>query len=105
MCVLDSSGDFQQIYTCPFGGYMTKFILRVSASGSSSDNTAANDIRFMCSNGYEINGPGNTGGVWGQESGECVDGICGMETRVQPFDGGIGHYDNTALNDVRFTCC
>ena len=32
-------------------------------------------------------------------------GICGMETRVQPFDGGLGHYDNTALNDVRFTCC
>jgi hypothetical protein len=28
-----------------------------------------------------------------------------METRVQPYEGGIGHLDNTALNDVRFTCC
>jgi hypothetical protein len=84
---------------------ITEYILRVSAAGSEVDNTAANDIRFMCSNGYEIKEPGNTGGMWGEESGECADGICGMETLVQAYDGGIGHYDNTALNDVRFTCC
>ena len=74
---------------------MTKFILRVSAAGSEVDNTAANDIRFMCSNGYEIKGPGNTGGIWREESGECADGICGMETLIHPYEGGIGHYDTT----------
>ncbi len=84
---------------------MTSFQLRVSPAGTEADNTAANDIRFLCSGGDEINGLGNTDGTWGDYSEVCESGICGMETRVQPFDGGIGHYDNTALNDVRFTCC
>jgi hypothetical protein len=82
---------------------MTSFQLRVSPAGTEADNTAANDIRFKCSGGDEINGLGNTGGDWGDYSDECLDGICGMETRVRP-DGGIV-VDNTALNDVRFTCC
>ncbi|XP_057365055.1 vitelline membrane outer layer protein 1 homolog [Daphnia carinata] len=99
------SGDYHAVQTCPFGGYMKSFQLRVSPNGTEADNTAANDIRFRCSNGGEINGLGNTHGDWGQYSEECANGLCGIETRVQPYDGGIGHYDNTALNDVRFTCC
>jgi hypothetical protein len=102
---LRSSGDFRGIQTCAFGGYMTSFQLRVSPAGTEADNTAANDIRFKCSAGDEINGLGNTGGDWGDYSEVCDNGICGMETRVQPYEGGIGHLDNTALNDVRFTCC
>jgi hypothetical protein len=87
---------------------MTSFSLRVQLPFNETeqgDKTAANDIRFMCHNNREIDGRGNNDGVWGDYSDVCETGICGMETRVQPYDGGIGHYDNTALNDVRFTCC
>lgn len=82
---------------------MKSFQLRVSQIGNTTDNTAVNNIRFKCSNDREINGIGNTGGFWGEYSAECVDGICGLETRVRA-DGGL-LVDNTALNDVRFTCC
>ena len=109
----NSSGDFQRVLTCPSAfvvSYMTSFSLRVQlpfngTDTTQGDRTAANNIRFLCSNDREINGVGNTDGVWGDYSESCPEGICGMETRVQPFQGGIGHYDNTALNDVRFTCC
>jgi hypothetical protein len=100
---LNSTGNFDNIQDCPFGAYMKSFQLRVSPAGNTTDNTAVNNIRFKCSNDREINGLGNTGGYWGDYSDECLDGICGMETRVRP-DGGIV-VDNTALNDVRFTCC
>jgi hypothetical protein len=109
----NSSGDFQRVQSCPSAfvvAYMTSFSLRVQlpfngTDTTQGDRTAANNIRFLCSNDREINGVGNTDGVWGDYSESCPEGICGMETRVQPFQGGIGHYDNTALNDVRFTCC
>ena len=89
--------------SCILGSYPVAFQLRVSPNGNTTDNTAVNNIRFRCSNGREINSVGNTGGYWGDYSGDCVDGICGIETRVRP-DGGVA-VDNTALNDVRFTCC
>ena len=101
--LINSTGSFQNVQTCPFGAYMKSFQLRVSPAGNTTDNTAVNNIRFKCSNDREINGIGNTGGYWGDYSTECVDGICGLETRVRP-DGGVV-VDNTALNDVRFTCC
>ena len=89
--------------SCVLGAYPVAFQLRVSPNGNTTDNTAVNNIRFRCSNGREINSVGNTGGYWGDYSGDCPTGICGLETRVRP-DGGLA-VDNTALNDVRFTCC
>ncbi|XP_057376753.1 vitelline membrane outer layer protein 1 homolog [Daphnia carinata] len=97
------AGNTQPVQNCPTGTFLKSFQLRVSPAGNQTDNTAVNNIRFTCSDGSEINGIGNTGGFWGDYSAECVDGICGMETRVRP-EGGL-LVDNTALNDVRFTCC
>ncbi|EFX85312.1 hypothetical protein DAPPUDRAFT_314044 [Daphnia pulex] len=106
------AGDYQRVQVCATAfaiSYMTSFSLRVQLPFNETeqgDKTAANNIRFMCHNDREIDGIGNTDGVWGDYSERCESGICGLETRVQPYDGGIGHYDNTALNDVRlFTCC
>lgn len=82
---------------------MTSFQLRVSPNGNTTDNTAANNIRFLCANGEEISSVGNTEGYWGDYSEACTEGICGMETRVKESGGFT--VDNTALNDVRFTCC
>ncbi len=82
---------------------MTSFQLRVSPNGNTTDNTAVNNIRFKCANDREISSVGNTNGYWGDYSEACPEGICGMETRVRE-SGGIA-IDNTAMNDVRFTCC
>ena len=98
-----STGNWQNIQSCPFGGYMNAFQLKVSPNGNETDNSAANNIQFRCSNGREISGTGNRKGYWGDYSDECLEGICGIETRVRP--GGGFPVDNTALNDVRFTCC
>ncbi|KAK4026398.1 hypothetical protein OUZ56_015396 [Daphnia magna] len=97
------TGNWQNVQNCPFGAYMKSFQLRVSPAGNMTDNTAVNNIRFMCSNDRDISGIGNREGYWGEYSAECPEGICGLETRVRP-DGGL-LVDNTALNDVRFTCC
>ncbi|XP_032789834.2 vitelline membrane outer layer protein 1 homolog [Daphnia magna] len=97
------TGNWQNVQTCPFGAYMKSFQLLVSPAGNTTDNTAVNNIRFMCSNDRDISGIGNREGYWGEYSAECPEGICGLETRVRP-DGGL-LVDNTALNDVRFTCC
>lgn len=98
-----STGNIQNLQTCPFGSFMTSFQLKVSPDGNATDNTAANNIRFKCANDFEITGIGNGGGYWGDYSESCPEGICGIETRVR--DNGGLLVDNTALNDVRFTCC
>ena len=101
--LLHSSGTYETRHNCVFGSYLVAFQLRVEPLGNSTDNTAANNVAFRCSNGRELSGRGNTKGEWGEWSAECAEGICGIETRVRAF-GGSG-VDDTALNDVRFTCC
>ena len=102
--LINSAGTLQQIQSCLLGSYLTSFQLRVSPAGNTTDDTAVNNIGFTCSNGRQISGVGNNGGYWGDYSDACVDGICGLETRVQLPRGGLVT-DLTALNDVRFTCC
>ena len=99
-----STGNFQNLQYCPGGGYMNAFQLKVSPNDNETDNSAVNNIRFRCSvNNFEISGIGNGRGYWGDYSDTCEAGICGVETRVQPQGSLL--VDNTALNDVRFTCC
>ncbi|XP_050948891.1 vitelline membrane outer layer protein 1-like isoform X1 [Labeo rohita] len=100
--VVGSWGQWTSIKWCP-SGYLTDFQLRVETSQGNGDDTAANNIKFTCSDRSVLTGDGTGWGDWGRWSQSCVGkGICGIKTRVE---GSQGSGDDTALNDVRMYCC
>ncbi|KAM4631530.1 vitelline membrane outer layer protein 1 homolog [Discoglossus pictus] len=84
------------------GGYLASFTLKVERPMKIGDNTAANNIKFRCSNGSILEGNGTKWGEYDSWSEPCVYGICGIQTKVEP---PRGIKDDTSLNDVRFMCC
>ncbi|XP_051777968.1 vitelline membrane outer layer protein 1 homolog [Erpetoichthys calabaricus] len=82
-------------------GFLKAFLLKVQHPQGNGDDTAANDIKFICSDGTVLAGHGQVWGEWGDQSGTCVKGISGIQTKVQSPQGDG---DETALNDVRFFC-
>ncbi|KAL1253499.1 hypothetical protein QQF64_018192 [Cirrhinus molitorella] len=97
-----SWGHWTDIKWCP-SGFLTAFQLRVETHQGLGDDTAANNIRFKCSQGSFLLGDGTHWGDWGDWSETCRGkGICGIKARVEAPQG-IG--DDTALNDVRMYCC
>ncbi|XP_036308344.1 vitelline membrane outer layer protein 1 homolog isoform X1 [Pipistrellus kuhlii] len=95
-------GAWSEPQWCPRGGFLVAFSLRVEAPKTLGDNTGANNVRFRCSDGTELEGPGLAWGDFGKWSEACPKGICGAQTKVQASRGLL---DDTALNDVRFFCC
>uniref|UniRef100_A0A8C5R3P2 Vitelline membrane outer layer protein 1 n=1 Tax=Leptobrachium leishanense TaxID=445787 RepID=A0A8C5R3P2_9ANUR len=83
-------------------GYLLIFTLNVEAPQGSGDDTAVNNIKFMCSDGRYLEGNGFSWGSYGDWSRSCSYGICGILTKVE---GKQGDGDDTALNDVQFLCC
>ncbi|XP_067418066.1 vitelline membrane outer layer protein 1 homolog [Emydura macquarii macquarii] len=104
--VESDSGKFGQwsgITWCPTG-FLTSFQLKVEVPQGILDDTAANSIKFRCSSGAIIEGTGGSFGDYGGWSKTCTKGgICGIETKQDPYHGSFT--DDTALNDVRFFCC
>ena len=88
--------------TLPVGGFLVAFSLRVEAPVTFGDNTAANNVRFLCSDGTELQGPGLTWGDFGNWSELCPKGVCGLQTKIQQPQGLL---DDTAINDALFFCC
>ncbi|XP_053575504.1 vitelline membrane outer layer protein 1 homolog [Bombina bombina] len=86
---------------CP-SGYLVSFYLRVVTEGRQRDATGVNNIKFVCSDNEHLEGLGYSWGSYGEMSEKCVQGICGMKTKVQEDQG---HSDDSSLNDVRFLCC
>ncbi|XP_048022415.1 vitelline membrane outer layer protein 1-like [Megalobrama amblycephala] len=98
-----SWGEWTEVKWCP-SGFLTAFQLRVESSHEFKDNTAANNIRFNCSQGSFLQGDGTDWGEWGDWSPFCQGkGMCGIRTRVEEPQGYFG--DDTALNDARMFCC
>ncbi|XP_073681058.1 vitelline membrane outer layer protein 1-like [Garra rufa] len=96
-----SWGRWTEIQWCP-SGFLTAFQLRVEKSQGKGDDTAANNIKFKCSQG-SLQGEGTQWGDWGDWSQTCEGkGICGIKTQVEAPQG---RGDDTALNDVRMYCC
>ncbi|XP_003416922.2 vitelline membrane outer layer protein 1 homolog isoform X2 [Loxodonta africana] len=95
-------GTWSEPQWCPGGGFLVAFSLRVEASVTPADNTAANNVFFRCSDGAELQGPGLTWGEFGDWSDPCPKGVCGLQTKIQ-LPRGLG--DDTALNDLRLFCC
>nr|XP_006114689.1 vitelline membrane outer layer protein 1 homolog isoform X1 [Pelodiscus sinensis] len=96
-------GHWSQMKKCPPGKRLTQFRLRVEKCQGLKDDTAANNIKFYCTDGTELQGAGRCWGTWGPQSLSCgQNGICSMASREEaPQEKG----DNTALNDVYFKCC
>ncbi|KAI4887794.1 hypothetical protein NFI96_024752 [Prochilodus magdalenae] len=100
----DGWGIWTSIEWCEFG-MLTSFQLQVEPhQGRIRDDTAANNIKFRCSQDTEeLIGNGTSWGEWGDWSESCEGkAICGIQTKVEEPQG-LG--DDTALNDVRFFCC
>ncbi|KAB1266051.1 Vitelline membrane outer layer protein 1-like protein [Camelus dromedarius] len=95
-------GAWREPLWCPGGGFLVAFSLRVEVPVTPGDNTAANNVRFRCSDGTELQGPGLTWGKFGGWSEPCPKGLCGLQTKIQRPEGLL---DDTALNDARFFCC
>ncbi|CAK7317281.1 Vitelline membrane outer layer protein 1 homolog [Vulpes lagopus] len=95
-------GSWSEPLWCPGGGFLVAFSLSVEARQTLGDNTAANNVRFRCSDSTELERPGLAWGDFGKWSKPCPKGVCGLQTKVEP---PMGLQDDTALNDVRFFCC
>ncbi|XP_044856386.1 mucin-2-like [Mauremys mutica] len=96
-------GWWGRVKKCPSGQRLTQFRLRVEPCRGLKDDTAANNIEFVCTGGAELRGHGGRRGKWGPQSRSCRRrGICTIATKVQAPQG---KGDDTALNDVYFRCC
>ncbi|KFO22918.1 vitelline membrane outer layer protein 1 homolog [Fukomys damarensis] len=95
-------GLWREPMWCPNRGFLVAFALRVEAAMTPGDNTAANNLRFRCSDGTELEGPGLSWGEFGNWSDSCSKGVCGLQTKIED---PRGLRDDTALNDLQLFCC
>jgi hypothetical protein len=97
-----SWGEWGKEFMCPNGTRITQCQLCVEPDQGDGDDTAANNLNCKCSNGETLFGDGTNWGSWNGWTTTCDKGICALQTRVEkPQENG----DDTALNDVIFTCC
>ncbi|KAM4678381.1 vitelline membrane outer layer protein 1 homolog [Discoglossus pictus] len=94
-------GSWSSPFWC-LDSFPTSFALRVEPPQGRGDDTAANNIMFKCSNNHHLEGSGLSWGTYGPWSLSCIYGICGIQTSVESSQG---KGDDTALNDVQFSCC
>jgi hypothetical protein len=96
-------GTWGEGANCPQGSFLTHFSLKVEQPQGSGDDTAANSVRFSCSNGQLIEARGQKWGSYGQWSGGFANSaICGVRAK---FEEKQGSGDDTALNDLEFFWC
>ncbi|XP_004638408.1 vitelline membrane outer layer protein 1 homolog [Octodon degus] len=95
-------GSWSEPMWCPNRSFLVAFALRVEPAVIPGDNTAANNLRFRCSDGTELEGPGLNWGEFGEWSNSCSKGVCGLQTKIEE---PRGLRDDTALNDLRLFCC
>ncbi|XP_068805671.1 vitelline membrane outer layer protein 1 homolog [Struthio camelus] len=98
-------GRWSEPRWCPHQGHLVGFALQVQAPQHRllSDQVAATNARFACSDGQVLEGPGPEWGEWGSWSPPCPRAVCGIQTR-QESPRGLKR-DDTALNDLRLFCC
>lgn len=92
-------GTWTSFQDCP-GGYLISFSLRIEEPQGGDDDTAANNIQFRRSDATVPVGDGLSWGRFGPWSEICK--ICGLQFKIEPHQG---LQDDTALNNVKFSCC
>ncbi|XP_075061815.1 vitelline membrane outer layer protein 1 homolog [Mixophyes fleayi] len=96
-----SWGDWGPIILCSHG-YIEAYQLKVEPYRGNGDDTAANNIKIQCSNGQTLEAAGGPWGTYGSWSNACEYEVCGIRTKVEPYQG---EGDDTAFNDLRMYCC
>ncbi len=105
-------GDWGNWESCGSNEFLTSYGLRVQAPQGKGDDTGANDLTFGCrkytstkteAKRYLTTSNGAQWGSW-TPAGFCPPqtAICGLKTRVE---SNRGKKDDSALNDVMFSCC
>ncbi|KAJ6654784.1 hypothetical protein lerEdw1_006571 [Lerista edwardsae] len=96
-------GAWSEIQYCPRLTKIVAFSLRVEGPQITGDDSACNNIRFLCSDEKTVLvGNSHEWGTFGPWSMECSLYICGLQTKVESPQGAE---DDTALNDVKLLCC
>lgn len=97
-------GDWSAYSKCPQGQYITSIRLQVEPPQGISDDTAANTLEAMCSDGKTVISHSNSLGFgsW-SEWVSCPTGsaVCGFQVKIEQQDA----VDATALNDIKLACC
>ena len=88
---------------CSSNEKLSAFIMKSEPSQGKGDDTAANALKFYCSNRELFNHHEAPWGIWGDLI-RCPAStyICGLRTQVERE---LGKGDDTALNNVIFYCC
>ncbi|KAG9462063.1 hypothetical protein GDO78_014975 [Eleutherodactylus coqui] len=94
-------GSWGPVYWCNSKRFLINFSLRVEST-KILDQTAANNIKFTCSDSSVIEGDGRSQGTYGSWSTNCEMGIRGIQTRVQKKQ--LFFLDDIALTDAKFVC-
>jgi len=105
-------GKWKTQVHCPNGEKAAAFQLKVEGKQGSGDDTSANSVKVICRADNETSIRGKHGitsdnghwGKWTDQWATCpaYTAFCGMRTKVE---GKQGNGDDTALNDIKFTCC
>ncbi|XP_053241232.1 vitelline membrane outer layer protein 1-like [Podarcis raffonei] len=95
-------GTWSEIEKCKRGN-LVSFSMSVEPPQGIFDDTAANNIHFMCDDGSTLKSKSPSWGKFGPWSNNCTTGfICGIQTKVENNQNSS---DMTGLNDVRMFCC
>ncbi|XP_062830655.1 vitelline membrane outer layer protein 1-like [Anolis carolinensis] len=97
-------GAWSEIHQCKPPNKLVSFSLRVEMPQGFGDDTAVNNIRFLCSDTSVLEGNSHEWGHFGPWSPACPGStfICGIQTKVEISQESE---DDTSLNDVKFFCC
>jgi len=102
-------GDWNEVQKCDDNGSFlngVQFLSEPHDSDKKFDDTAGNNLNFECNDGKLIYGKGGSWGTWSTLVKCPADSaICGLQTMVEPWQGGGKHEDDTSLNRVKFFCC
>ena len=97
-------GDWLDWVYCKDGAFVHAFdVLSLDVISPIGDNTGANNVKMMCSNGEELIVDGLDFGTWeGYKSCPAVSYLCGVQAQIQKNqqDG-----DDRAVNRIEFQCC